>query len=60
MEEKSIEQILQLSQNPHYVLNEADYNRLQEYMRTKNKDNVKNTNFVLKNSSEVQKHDTEN
>ena len=58
--EKSIEQIMQLSKNPNYVLTEEEIKKLREYQKQNLNENHTNKNRVRKNSSPaIKKHETE-
>ena len=53
---KTIEQIIQLSKNPHYQLDEEETERLREYNQGSN---VKNKNILGVHESNVPKHETD-
>lgn len=56
MAQKTLEQLQQLSKNPHYKMNEEELRQLKESKKTTN---VKNKNVVNKHSSYTNKHDPE-
>lgn len=58
--EKSIEQIIQLSRNPNYVLTDEEIRRLREYQKQNLNENHTNKNRIRKNSAPtIKKHETE-
>lgn len=52
---KSIEQIIQLSMNPHYRLSKEELQQLNEYQ--KKSMNAKNKNVVITHNTHVPKND---
>jgi hypothetical protein len=56
--QKTIEQILQLSKNPHYTLTQEEVARLQAYLNEQTARPRKNKNVVEKHTSKVTKHNT--